>query len=188
MIIAKENRRPSQLREENSLKVLLAYYSRSGNTEKIAQKIAQGIEESGGEVDLVAVKSVAENNIVLGVVKAILDKKVAVKAKTVDCRNYDLICLGTPVWLSHPAPQITSYIDLCENLAGKKAAVFVTLGGTGGEGTIQKMKDHLDQRAANVVAAFEFSVGPRGKHLKSHKLQEAINFGKNLVLEHKESV
>ena len=72
-------------------RILLTYYSKSGTTKKMAEKIAEGIEESGREV-------------VLDLMKI---EDVDVK----DMTNYHGIILGSPTYYGLPAAQIKKFLD-----------------------------------------------------------------------------
>ena len=71
------------------MKVLVAYYSRTGNTESMAEIIAQSIKEEGVEVDLVKVE----------------------KLRPQDLLKYDGIIFGSPVYYGDMASSIKKLLD-----------------------------------------------------------------------------
>jgi len=99
---------------------LIIYWSKTGNTEKVAKAIKQGLEEANLHVSL---------------------KKVE-EAGNVDYFDYDLVCVGCPSYSWHPPEQMTAFLHKKFNFYrenGKiklgapkvdgKAIVFVTYSG-----------------------------------------------------------
>lgn len=72
-------------------KILVCYYSRSGTTEKMAQEIAEGIEESDAEVDY--------------------DLKHVEDAEVDNLIDYDGVVLGSPTYYGLPAGEMKEFID-----------------------------------------------------------------------------
>jgi NAD(P)H dehydrogenase (quinone) len=96
-------------------RLLIIYYSQSGNTASMAELIAEGAGHiSGVEVE---VKSVEE---------AYVD----------DLLEADCVVLGSPTYYGGPAAQIKEFIDQSivhhGKLAGKVAGAFSSSGGPGG--------------------------------------------------------
>ena len=111
-------------------KILIVYYSRTGNTKGIAEIIKTKIGGDLFEVDTVEkypdnyheATEVADKQIKAGI-------KPAIKAN-VDVSNYDIIFIGTPAWWGKMAPALNTFIDR-NNFEGKKIVPFVTHGGGG---------------------------------------------------------
>jgi len=101
-------------------RILVAYYSRSGNTKKLAEAFAEGVKEEGVDIALKRVEEVQ--------VKELLD--------------YDGIALGSPTYYGHMAAPVKKLIDdsirLHKKLDGKVGAAFTSSGGygCGGETTV----------------------------------------------------
>lgn len=102
------------------MKVLIVYDSRSGNTEKMAHAVYDGVKEEGVEVEL---------------------KKVDA-ASVDDLPNVDGIILGSPVYYGLPTAKIKGFIDASVKyhgkLDGKVGGAFASSGGThsGAETTV----------------------------------------------------
>ena len=90
---------------DEKMKVLLLYYSQTGNTQKIAWRIRDGIKASGYDV----------------YVRTIKDMDYSLLEK------YELIGLGTPVWCADP-PILRKFFDECPRQSGKLAFTFCTHG------------------------------------------------------------
>ena len=96
-------------------KMLITYYSRSGNTEKMAQAVANGAKAvSGVEVDLRPVAEVTPDDLLAA----------------------DGIIMGSPVYYGTMAAELKSLIDESVKhhgrLAGKVGGAFASSGGPGG--------------------------------------------------------
>ncbi len=78
-------------------KILICYYTRSGNTKKMAYLIQKGAMAEGAEVDTKDVKDV----------------------KISDLLKYDGIVLGSPTYYGLPAAQIKALIDKSNKYHGR---------------------------------------------------------------------
>ena len=107
-------------------RALVVYYSKFGNTEKIAKALASGLQNGGIDTDTAKVDEVKYDE---------LDK-------------IDLLCVGTPVhaWnISKPAKNFLERLKGLEGLSGKKAFAFDTkfksrLAGSAGGKIEKKLK------------------------------------------------
>ena len=95
--------------------LLITYYSRSGNTEKMAREVAAGAEEVAGvRVDLRPVGGVAVDNLL----------------------DFDGILMGSPVYYGTMAAEMKELIDKSVKhhgkLRGKVGGAFASSGGPGG--------------------------------------------------------
>jgi len=99
----------------------LIYWSKTGNTEKVALTIKEGLEGAGLKV----------------VIKRIED------SEDVDFLEYDLVCIGSPTYQWHPPPPMEDFLKKKHNrycnegkiklaapkIPGKNALVFCTYAG-----------------------------------------------------------
>jgi len=119
------------------MKSLVLYYSRTGNTRRVAKKIASllGAEEE-------EIKDVKKRSGFLGYVGAGIDalfsKPTQIAPLAHNVADFDLIVIGTPVWAGRMTPAVRTFLQRSE-LRGKKVALFCTTGGIGVEGTIKGM-------------------------------------------------
>ena len=87
------------------MKVLIIYYSQSGNTMRIAKRIAKGAESTGAVVDVVKLKDATYEMM----------------------KEYDLIGIGSPVWKAD-TPNMHGFIDKMPDMGGKHCFAFNTHG------------------------------------------------------------
>lgn len=114
---------------ENKIKVLVVYYSWSGNTRTIAELIQK---ETGGDIFEIQTDHVYPeryNTLALQAKKEIEDGfKPAVKNKVSNINAYDIIFVGTPVWWNSIPPPVTAFLGE-HDLSGKTVVPFVSYGG-----------------------------------------------------------
>lgn len=112
-------------------KVLVAYFSHSGNTREIAQQISQA---SGGALfEIVPINPYPENYQDLTAVakKEIQDGiKPKLQANVENIGEYDVIFIGSPCWWGTIAAPVASFLA-ANNFSGKKVIPFMTHGGSG---------------------------------------------------------
>lgn len=117
-------------------KTLVVYYSHSGNTKKLAERIAglvnadllELVPKQAYPKDYSTVVEQAKKEIRAG-------SYPELKNNLSDIGQYDVILAGTPNWWSTMAPPVGTFLKDCD-LTGKKVAVFATRGG-GGFGHIE---------------------------------------------------
>ncbi len=123
------------------MKSLVVFYSRTGNTKRVAEMIAGEMKADLQElVDKKGRK---------GPIALLRAGRDAMKEKTTELEplrhhpgDYDLILVGTPVWASHPAPAARTFLQ-SGDLSGKKVALFCTMSSKGWEETFEIMKGLL---------------------------------------------
>jgi flavodoxin len=100
---------------------LIVYWSKTGNTEKVALAIKGGLENSGVQVQV----------------------KKPEEAESIDYFDYDLVCVGTPSYLWHLPEPMTNFLKKkfavyrqqgkvkpsAPKVPGKNALIFVTYSG-----------------------------------------------------------
>jgi NAD(P)H dehydrogenase (quinone) len=107
--------------------VLILYYSRTGNTRRMAELVAEGAEEVGGEVTL----------------------KEAENTRAEELLEYDAIILGSPVYYGSMAAEMKKLLDdsveFHGRMEGKVGAAFASSANIGGgnETTVLNMLNAL---------------------------------------------
>jgi len=132
------------------MKSLIVYYSYTGNTEQVAYRLVEMLK-SRGEVVIRKLEPLDEaRNFFMQCLQAASGRKAelrsVVKRVSFNISEYDLICIGTPVWAFAPTPAINAYLDRLTGAEGKKAVVFTTFGsGTG----VGRCVNTITKRLAN---------------------------------------
>jgi len=123
-------------------KALVIYYSRTGNTKKMAESVAEGIKNEGMEVVIKEVKDVDAGELL----------------------KYDAIAIGSPTYYGSVASEIKKLLDesvkFHGKLEGKIGAAFASSANVGGgnETTI------LDTLNAMLIHGMIIQGDPQGGH------------------------
>ncbi len=127
-------------------KMLIVYYSLSGNTKTIAEKIK---EKTGSDVfEIQTVKTYpSEYSALTEEAKRELQTEdlPALKKGPPDMSSYDLILVGGPVWWYTVATPVMSFLRQAD-FKGKRVSAFCTH-----EGGIGKYFPHFKEQAKNAV-------------------------------------
>lgn len=107
------------------MKILISCYSRTGNTKKLRDKIAKILKADVDEIidkkDRSGIKGW------FGGGKDVLFKKETEISFKKDVSKYDLVVIGTPVWVGTMVPAVKRYL---KDNKFKKVAFFCTFGGS----------------------------------------------------------
>lgn len=110
------------------MKILIAYYSRTGGTEKLAEALRKELETRGHSVDTEKVQPLKEHSF-LGwfLIRMVKGDSAIQEPKIKDVSKYDAILIGSPNWTRLSLP-VAGYLRLIEGLKNKKIGFFATTG------------------------------------------------------------
>jgi len=134
-------------------KILIVYYSLTGNTRFIADALNDSIE-----ADILEIKPIKELNadsssrFVWGGYQSTMKKKPKLVDFDIDPLEYDLIILGTPVWAWNISPPMRSFLSNVD-LTGKKVALWMCHAGDGIK-AMKRFKETL--KNANIIESITF--------------------------------
>lgn len=121
----------------NNKNILIAYYSYSGNTKKVAEKIKN---EIGGDLFEIKAEGEYPKEYKPMTVQAKKEIDANFRPKLLssvdDIKKYDVIFIGSPNWWGTITPQVSSFLEAYD-LKGKTVIPFVTHGGGGKQNTIK---------------------------------------------------
>lgn len=110
-------------------KILIAYYSWSGNTRNMAEQIKSYTNADILEIEPVVAYPANYNACVDQAKKEINSGfKPALKVIQTKVESYDIIIIGSPNWWSTIAPPVATFLSKY-NFSGKKILPFITHGG-----------------------------------------------------------
>ncbi len=153
-----------------STRTIVLYYSRTGNTKKVAEFISYGL---GCESTKILDKKDRSglSGYIRGGWDAWRENRTDIGfTEDFDPSRYDLLVVGTPVWAGKPSPAVRTFITDLEEKVGD-IAFFCTLGGTGDKTTFQKLEELYGEPPVASVAVTE-------KELNSNTYKKKI---KNFV-------
>ncbi|MCX8200213.1 MAG: NAD(P)H-dependent oxidoreductase [Candidatus Micrarchaeota archaeon] len=119
------------------MKALVVYYSRTGTTKKVADAIANALK-----CPVEALSDPKNRRGPIGYARCakdiILRRRVDLGKLKKDVSKYDLVIIGTPVWLHQPSSITRTFMqDYCKKL--KKVAFFCTYMGAGEKHVLKSM-------------------------------------------------
>jgi flavodoxin len=112
------------------LKVLVVYYSRGGNTRAVAEEIARALPGA----DLEEIRDATDRSGWRGYLQSF--REATRRSTTLlvspgrDTSGYDLVVVGTPVWVSSVSSPTRTYLNAHVG-EFRRIAFFLTHGGTG---------------------------------------------------------
>lgn len=117
--------------------VLLVYYSRTGNTRRLAQQLAGLLD-----ADLEEIRERHGRHGMLGFARSLYDALRAhqprIEAPRHDARLYKMVIVGSPVWAGHVAAPVRSYLTLYGSRL-RQLAFFCVRRGSGAVETLAEM-------------------------------------------------
>ena len=123
------------------MKTIVVYYSMEGNTDFVAQSIA---EATGADTLRIYPKkgypTAGARKFIWGGASAVMARTPALEPYDFDAAAYDRVIIGFPVWAGTFAPPIRTFVK--ENdVSGKQVAAFACQAGNGGEKALAKLKE-----------------------------------------------
>ena len=146
-------------------KILIAYYSLSGNTKEIAQQIQK---ETNGDLFSIELKTPYPSDYDEQTKKAKEELNNGtlppLKSKVENIADYDIVFIGTPVWWGTASTPVRTFVS--ENdLTGKKVIPFITHGGGGKDKTVTDLTSLC--KGCDVEQNSYVTYGRTGKNLSS---------------------
>jgi flavodoxin len=137
------------------MKTLVIYYSRTGNTRKVGQMIADTLKCDSDEIIETNKRPGIWGWLMAG--KAVMKKEtIKLEAQKKDPADYDLVIIGTPIHMTMSAP-VRSYI-MANKGKFKKVAFFCTCGSSKPERTFADMEKECGVKPVAVLRLTEKEV------------------------------
>ena len=139
------------------MKIALIYFSRGGNTRKIAETLAEELEVTA----------------------------VDVKKEKPDVSDVDLLVVGSGTYGGKPGKDMVAYLENLQPVSGKKGACFSSCASGDASKTLQALKDILSKKGYSNVDCFsclgKWLMGMyRRGHPSDEELAQAREFAKKL--------
>ena len=126
------------------MRTAIVYYSMSGNTRFVAERIAEKV--NADIIRIQPIKSYPNQGVkkfIWGGKSAVMGEKPQLEPYEFKLGQYDRIIFGTPVWASNFAPPIRTFIHDNRSVLEKKIAVFMCFSGGGADKAMDKMKKYI---------------------------------------------
>ena len=132
-------------------KTLVAYFSASGVTAKVAEKVAKAAEADLFEIRPEVPYTKADLNWMDKQARSTVEMNdPASRPKTTgtveNMEQYDTVIIGFPIWWYVAPTNINTFMESYD-FAGKKIALFATSGGSGFGKTVEKLAPSVDASA-----------------------------------------
>jgi flavodoxin len=132
------------------MKILIAYYSRTGTTKKVAEALAEKlgaeIEEIRDTVDRAGVKGY-----LLAGRDAMQKRLTVLEPLKFNPANFDLVIVGTPIWGWNLSSPVRTYLAEQKNNF-PRVAFFCTMGGSGDDKAALEMEKIIGQKNSAQLA------------------------------------
>lgn len=141
------------------MKVLVAYFSRSGNTQLIADRIATAL---GARVERITESSPRERRVGYwrALAQAVFGRNPPICDSVHNPRNYDLVIIGTPIWALHLSPPVRAYAQRHAGSIGR-VAFFCTTGGVGAFQAFTELERIVDRHPIATLSLAEREMSKR---------------------------
>ncbi len=153
-------------------KILVVYFTRTGNTESIAQEMAAVLDADHEKI-------IEEGTTWGGFWGYLKAGKAAWQEQTTPIaplshhpREYDLVIIGTPIWAWNMTPAVRSFLTVYKDDL-KKIAFFATEGGSGHDKAFTNMESLVGKKP--LVTAFWNATDLRKKKTRQEKLAAFVS-------------
>ena len=135
-------------------KLLVAYFSAGGTTEKAAKRIAAAAGADLFEIKPETAYTKADLNWMDKKSRSSVEmqdpsSRPAITGTVEDMEKYDTVAIGFPIWW-YTAPTIVKTFLEAYDFSGKKIALFATSGGSGFGNTVKDLQPCVDASASFV--------------------------------------
>ena len=130
------------------MKTLIVYYSRTGNTAKVAKALEKLLDADMCEIRCDKYSGGVWRYLLAGY-DSVAGRLPAITLPTFSVTNYDLVLIGTPVWTSHPSLPVRAFAADKPRLPDRIGLFFTY----GGHSPAQKAVDELTALFAAPVKA-----------------------------------
>ena len=139
------NRTLEHLYEEAFMKIGIIIYSKTGHTKSVAETLEQQLKDRGHDVTLDFIE-IAEQE------KDVMHPEIT---KAPDASPYDFLIFGAPVQGFRLCAAMSTYLNLLDDMKGKKFACIVTQAlpfkWLGGEQASRKMKSIVTDKGGEFI-------------------------------------
>jgi len=134
---------------ETGTKILVIYFTRSGNTEKVAKSIANALN-----ADIERIVDKNKSSYFVEGMAATFNMSTDIEKPKKKPGDYEIVIIGTPIWSWSMTPAVRSYIEQYKK-EFKKVAFFTTAGGTKPNGIVEDMEKLSGKKALGFTGILE---------------------------------
>jgi flavodoxin len=126
-------------------KILIAYFSKTGNTQKIAEDIQKNLADKNTRVDIFKIETVKpypesyQKTVDIARKELADNARPAIKNKVANFADYDVVFLGFPIWCGTLPMALFTFLESYD-FAGKTIIPFSTSGSSGIANSVSDIK------------------------------------------------
>lgn len=145
-------------------KILVVYFTRTGNTERVAKDIAAALD-----ADIERIREKDDRSGCLGYFAAGRDgmneKSTEIEPVKSRASDYDIVIIGSPVWAWNLTPAVRTYIE--QNRGSFKAvSFFITAGSTNVDEVLTNFENATGKKAVSSLGVLEDELGQPEVYMK----------------------
>ncbi len=130
------------------MKTLLVYYSWTGNTRKLAQKITSKLKCDVEEI-YEKEKRKGKLNYVMGGFEALLGTKSRIEEPKRNPADYEMVLLGGPIWAGRITPALRAYLS---KVKINRYGLFLSMGGQDCSEAVKNVEEIIGKKPVSVLA------------------------------------
>jgi len=139
---------PQSTRRERRL--LVAHFSYTGNTKRIAQGLSEKLQQSY-DIEIVEIVPTHKRSYLHWLAYSFVpDSEVEIENPETELSHYDVVLLGFPKW-TFSCPPLNRYIRKLRSLGKPRFYLFMTCGGFDEQRFLNSMTRRLTKMGCNVV-------------------------------------
>lgn len=122
-------------------KILVLYYSQTGNTKTVAEEFATKL---GADIEEIVASKPYDGDFQATIGRCMQEREQGIVPEiqpiTADLSQYDIIFIGYPIWFGTYAPPVAAFLNQAD-LSGKKVVPFCTFGSGGLESSVKDLTE-----------------------------------------------
>jgi len=140
------------------MRAKIFYYSLTGNTRRVSQVLAEVLNKNNIDVEIQQVIALDESSSFFKQgLRAFFKRKAKIAPIDMDISNFEIICIGSPVWALTVPAGMRTFLDQLQSLKDKDVIIFVTYGsGVGKDKCIREITTICTSREAKSVRSISF--------------------------------
>jgi hypothetical protein len=133
-------------------RVLVAYYSYTGNTKRIAQALADRLQNFCDVKNMEIVPTCKRCYLHWLAYSLVSDSEVGIENSDVELSHYDVVLLGFPKW-TFSCPPLNRFIRKLRSVNGPRFYLFMTCGGFDEQRFLDSLTHKLDRMGCNIIGS-----------------------------------
>lgn len=154
------------------MRSLVIYYSRTGNTAYVADRLFDILKSKGEACACELTYAGFRKNVFLRLLYRFMPQLVRLAPVPYDLKDYDILCVGIPVITGYPSSAICKYLQMCMNLKAKKVLCLYVYGLEASARACSRYIEKMLQKKG--VSAIFHAYIPFGEIHKKHFLDNLI--------------